>query len=509
MGASLRLPNELRQFLDLPGPQSLLLRGPPGSGKSTMGLAILEAFAGRKVLVTTRVSRDELLRAFPWLNSPTVEPAHLIDASDHPGHAVDAARVAERVSALVKPGTKDSRDLAEFLWLPPALQEAWSRLEEGGRSIVVVDSWDALIEDYLGRSVSKETPLPDRAEIERLLLQRMQATAAHVVLVLERREETQLDYLVNGTVVTDREIRGERLERWIMLPKLRGVRIANGAYPFTLEGARFQCIEPIRSYDSVSVGHVAPEPDHLPGFLWPGSTDFAECIGRLPAGHISLVERGEGVLWFVASTISDPIVAHTLARGGRVLMVPVAGRSLNDIWEAMRNSVPKHKFLEQIRVVDADGNLRGSRPSGKHELSSVVLPVEPPPKDTPPPDLESSPAIKFLRESATPQAPGLLVLNASGLDAMMSRLGVTLQPSMMGTYSAMFQQVVYRHPVHALVIGPSTSPLVSGLREVASLHLFIEARQGRAILHGIHPWTPSLLMTEGSAEEPYGLLRVV
>lgn len=474
-----------------------------------MALAIMEAFGGRRVLVTTRVPKAELVRSFPWLDSPSAEPSFLIDGSDHPGSLSDSSRVAERLSSLVKPGDSGEPSLRGFLWLPPAVQEAWSLLETRERSIVVIDSWDALIEDYLGKPHGAARDLPGREEIERILLGRMQQTPAHLVLVLERREETQLDYLVNGTVVTEREVRAERLERWLHLPKLRGVRIANGAYPFTLEGARFQCIEPIRSYSKLASGKCTPEPDPIPGYLWPGSSDFADIFGRLPLGGISLIETGEGVQRNITDLIADPLVSHTLMKGGRVALTPPVWRTPTEIWEAMRHSVPRHRFLELLRIVDVHGESAKGPSPGKDDLASILMSIPHPISGRISPELSSSPIVSFVRESATDQNPGLLLINATGLEALMARSSPSPEPSWRETFPTVLQRIVYRCPLHAMVLGRRDAPVLAAVREVASVQLRMEARQGRTILHGIHPWSPSLLLTDAGVDAPYGLLRVV
>jgi KaiC/GvpD/RAD55 family RecA-like ATPase len=67
MSSVVRVPPELDAFLRLQPPQSLLIRGPPGSGKTMLSLALVEGFPGRRVYVSLRVSREGLLEQIPWL----------------------------------------------------------------------------------------------------------------------------------------------------------------------------------------------------------------------------------------------------------------------------------------------------------------------------------------------------------------------------------------------------------------------------------------------------------
>ncbi|HEV2429310.1 MAG TPA: gas vesicle protein GvpD P-loop domain-containing protein, partial [Thermoplasmata archaeon] len=222
MSSAVRLPRELLEFLNLPGPQSLIIRGPPGSGKSTLCLALLEASPGHRILLTSRVSREEFRREFPWMGENGMGSLEIIDTSETEVSVDGVARAAAEAALVTDARPSERRALSEFLQLPSAVQEAWSRIPTGGPSTIVIDSWDALVEQYLGIHGRTTHDGIDRAEIERMLLRRMARSRAHLVLALEREDQTQLDYLANGVFVTRREMTDDRLERWLLLPKLRG-----------------------------------------------------------------------------------------------------------------------------------------------------------------------------------------------------------------------------------------------------------------------------------------------
>ncbi len=182
MSHTQRLPAELREFLRLPGPQSLLIRGPPGSGKTTLCLALLEAAAGYRILLTSRVSQTELQRGFPWLGENGTFQLQIVDTSAMETNLREVARVLTQPDVVIASTHAESRDLMEFLWLPSPVQEAWSRLPVDAPSILVIDSWDALIEQYLGGAGPHTDELPDRGEVERILLRRLAKGRSHVVI---------------------------------------------------------------------------------------------------------------------------------------------------------------------------------------------------------------------------------------------------------------------------------------------------------------------------------------
>ena len=193
MSTSVRLPSELTEFIALEGPQTLLIRGSPGSGKSTLCLALLEAAQGERILVSNRVSGRELHREFPWLGNNGSQGIQIVDTSSPDAFLAQSVRAAARSAEIVSVSAQERKAIDEFLLLPPAIQEAWSQIPLDRPALVVVDSWDALVEQYLGGYHSNGSNGLDRAEIERMLLSRMSRNNAHLVLDLERREETHLD----------------------------------------------------------------------------------------------------------------------------------------------------------------------------------------------------------------------------------------------------------------------------------------------------------------------------
>jgi hypothetical protein len=504
MGTARVIPRELQDFLQLPGAQSMLVRGPPGSGKTSLSLALLESFGGARYFVTNRVPGDDVRLSFPWL---TVKNSHHIEMIDNTAPDPGLLRTTQALHAsshLIDEPGPSAQELSEFLRLPGPLQEAWSRLDPQKPSLVVIDSWDALVESYLGdRPSLSGADLPTRGEIERSLLRRMGAGRTHLVFVLEREEQTQLDYLVNGVAVTSREVVDGRLERWLTLYKLRGVRIETAHYPFSLEGSRFECITPVRAYQQIQGKGFDPCPDQMPDHLWPGSRAFADSFGRLPLGKSSLLAVEKDVPNPVPYVLLAPIVASTLARNGRVIFVPDASTLPEDVFELLGGQVDRHRFQEQTRFLlpPAGPNEHKSafestvvRPGGTGDGGGASGPV----------DLE-----QFLRTGATAESPGLFVVFLQGLTAIASARGLAIGGDAALRLPGQIQSAVRGAPLHAVMVGASDSPLFDLLRPTAAMRIHLRQRQGRVLVYGSDPWTPVFLLTEGHEQSPYGLLRVV
>jgi KaiC/GvpD/RAD55 family RecA-like ATPase len=509
MSSVVRLPEELRKFLQLPGPQSMLIRGPPGSGKSTLGLALLEAASGTRVLLTNRVSSAELAREFPWLGENGSTAIQVVDASEMEISLHGISNAAAQATIAYEPGSHEKESLSEFLTLPPPVQEAYSRLPSDGPSTLVVDSWDALVEHFLGRRSRHAVIGLDRAELERMLLRWMARSPTHLILVLETEAQTQLDYLVNGVVVTRREQVNDRLERWLFLPKLRGIRIGNASYPYTVEGAKFQCIEPLRPYSKISRGQVEPESDPLPGFMWPGSRSFAEAFGRLPVGGLTLLELGEDVPEEVVQHLLYPAKVHALRTGGRVLVIPSSALSADDIWGPIEEArLPGH-LSDVFRVLDVSGQLeRGLRGGSKTRLASLIslrsMPAPDPARD--PDDNEIS---RWLKGGVVGGPPGLVTMSGSGVESLAIAMKTPITAEVAASLPASLRATLGQNHLHLIAIIRSQSTLLAPVRSLASIHIRLLDRQGRVLIYGLKPWTPGFVLTESANSGPYEMLRIV
>ncbi|HLY76364.1 MAG TPA: gas vesicle protein GvpD P-loop domain-containing protein [Thermoplasmata archaeon] len=403
MSAILDLPTELQEFLLQPLPQTLLLRGAPGSGKTTLSVSMLHSFPGQRFLVSSRVTEAELQREFPWVQWDT--QVKLIDITNRGGTLKDASRVVAHLKEVIENPEKEPG--LRGLWLPPPLQDAWSGTDPSRPSMVVIDSWDALVERYIGIS-AHEIGFPDRGEIERILLDLMVQTPMFLVLVVERTDLSQLDFLVNGVIETVSDIQNGRPERWLRLKKLRGVRIDTPLYPFTLEDARFQCISPIGPTLIGRVVRPESEPDSVPGYVWPGCSDFAAAFGRLPIGRLTLIERDVSVPVEALILLLRPMAGHVARAGGRVLQILPPTIDPEAILMTYREVLSPEQIQQQIRF-----QLSAPTADQPEEIGTLLLPA---PMVTPSGSEPRAPeAVRFLREKSAVGAPNLSIVWISAL----------------------------------------------------------------------------------------------
>ncbi len=498
MSAAISLPPELVRFLNLRQPRSLLIRGPPGTGKTTLALSLLEAFPGRRIYASLRTSDVELHDQFTWLGGPGNGSIEVIDASSSVGGVAKAARAIERVPAIVS--SAPDAQLTRALWLPEPLLEAWSRTDPDHPSLIVIDSWDALVEGYLARSSSLPTKPPDRSEIERFALCELAQGNATLVFVVEREHPTQLDYLVNGVLDLHVDRFDDRLERWIYLLKLRGTRILSYGYPYTLEGSRFTCITPLPGGFRARLHAPEPDPAPNPGSLWPGSTDFANFFGRLPLNRVVLFETDPSVSQEAVRLLFFPILAQALQLGGRFFQVLPPGLPPDEVWEAYQPYLSEEVFLRQVRFQTPIPPRRSSP-----TLDRVVLPP------LSPPEFPNSPhnpkARQFIREGGQEGAPSFMVVWTAGL-----KVGGGDDPSppyLPAALPGITAAYMGGAPLVQLYIGEAGDPYMENLRPMAGLRIRLRARRGRVFLYGENPATPLLVLVENGGDGSFHLLPLV
>jgi hypothetical protein len=512
MAAILDLPTELQSFLARSAPQTMLLRGEPGTGKTTLAIALLEHFRGPRFLISGRLTSGELNREFPRISNGG--GIHLLDSSDRSGTLEETARIVSRLRELVEDPGKE--EILRGLWLPDPIQEAWGQSDGHVPCMVVIDSWDALMERYLGATRegdastrserhwaqhSEGRGVPDRKWLERLLLEQMSQGAIFLVLVLERPEPTQLDYLVNAVLETTSEVQTGRPERWLHLRKLRGTEIDSPVYPFTLQGAHFQCIGPVLS--SLAAGSLQPEadPGPVPGAIWPGCADFADAFGRLPIGRLTLLERDLSVPMVALLRLIQPIAGVVARQGGRVLHVLPPNSGVDEVLGFYRELLSPEQILRQIRFQPS-----GSAGDVPPELAETVFP---------PPAIEDLAVgsrlpepVRFLRETGQPGTANLAIVWITALRAFAARQSIEYRSD---TLTGQVLTYLSGAPAHAIFIGPDDDPLVGTLRTIAATRVLLQSRAGRVFIWGEQPSTPTFVLSAPGkiSGRPYELLRIV
>lgn len=207
------IPSELTTFVNHET-YSLLIRGNPGSGKTTISLTLLKILkcTNNFFYISTRTSPKQLFSYYPWLYS-------------------EIKRNDGRTNKISSSNFEDARlDEPESLF-----ERITNQLMDVKSPIIIIDSWDAIA-----------SFMDDEARLnnERVLQTWRERAGAKLIFITEDTTNTKLDFLVDGVVsLEDHPMENSRI-RIINFEKLRGVKIINKSYFFTLNHGIFQSFDP-------------------------------------------------------------------------------------------------------------------------------------------------------------------------------------------------------------------------------------------------------------------------
>lgn len=511
------LPPELQTFLATPGSGTLLVRGGPGTGKTTLALSTLSEFEGGRILVTTRVPQEELLRQFPWLLAESEGRAKLIEMVRLRGASEAIPKRIEEMRRVLQTRGSDLVDLASVLSLPASVDEVLRAVDSGPR-MIVIDSWEAWVENVLGTSSFDADAPVSRWELERSLLDALLRTGAKVLLVVERSEPTRFDYISDGTVVLSQEERDERTERWLTLVKLRGVRLTNTVYPFSLQDGRLVCLVPRVEPMVPSIGPAELDPDPGAPSVWPGSSAFAAAFGRVPVEGGLLLEYDPDTPVAVVWTLIAPMVHAALRAGSHILLRPPENLAPDELWRGLSRMAPPERLADLVRVA-----LPVSAAGGTLHQPVFVYPSPVPyggEQSAGPPLAPMFGGGSWEAEFAQLDPLGFLRGNGSspGYPLIVTFVDPVLDQPHAGRSSDPFLQLPWLArragiaPANVVLLESGDAAL-PGCRVHANAHLVLRTRRGQHFLYGIRPWSPRYALSSaeesGASAIPYDLTPIV
>jgi hypothetical protein len=393
------------------------------------------------------------------------------------------------------------------MWLPPALRQLWLTLDRSAPTLVAIDSWDGLVEAYLGADTLPTSAHPAREEIERILVDLMSGGGARLVLLLERDEPSQLDYLCDGVVVLRRGTDDAgRLERWLLVEKLRGTECRDRHYPFTLLGARFESFpEGPDGLRRLRVG-ADPEPEPAPGNAWPGSRAYADVFGRLPLGHATMVELGPSVPNETAWLLAAPAVVHALRQGGRALLFPALAAAVPELRRRLEEAASPEAVRDRLRI---PGMLPEAMPEAQPQDGFIRSPGWAAERG-----LDDRVRFRFAIDfERTPTASGTPNLAVGFLNRMHDLFDPAVAGSVAQAVPLLFDRLLSDAPVHLFLLFTRGEPLAPLVTAQARTHLLLEARSGHTFVAGVRPWTRYYALLPRNERPdperaPYGLVPV-
>ncbi len=306
---------ELEEFLSVPG-RTLLVKGSPGAGKTTLALNLLEYLCARSkadsavdsypkgVYFSTRVPEEALEKQFPWVSFSElyIEDLRLSSIESFLNEVLKKIRVSSPV--------------------------------------IVLDSWDAY---------AKEMDEKDRLKTEKTIVSIANVSKSRVIFVSEETRQTTLDYLVDGVVELSAESVDSRLFRAGYLRKLRGLSIRFHARPYTLVGAMIRGFDVYEDPDYTYVHHFEALPDFDGKYSF-GSHTLDEKLGGLPYGATMTVEYTPDVPITAVAGLAQPMIVNFVLMGRSVVIVPLPGVSPEITAKWLLNVVGEEAFTQHIAI---------------------------------------------------------------------------------------------------------------------------------------------------------------
>ncbi len=189
---------------------------------------------------------------------------------------------------------------------------------------LVIDSFSALVQ-------ALEKPIDARILLQAILSRIIRAVKCTTILVSEvpfgseRIGASVEEFVADGVIILRKGEHGEgRLAREISITKMRGTRLTQPLYFFTLEGG-FRVFQPLELQRCERRGRFRPINDP-PGRFSTGSGDLDRILGGgYPKGGIVLFEIGENISNFNWQLILFPTLANFIAKNRGCLIVPIGG----------------------------------------------------------------------------------------------------------------------------------------------------------------------------------------
>ena len=353
------LPAEITQFFESSGGHSLVVRGQAGAGKTTFSLEMTEYMRNKGIkpyYLSLRVSDPALYRQFPWLERLVMQRKAIQSGKEFlkrtgEGDLESIMESARKFLRIVFPSSASRRGAAErkeltklegvveagmvdgdgdfsfdIQGLFPELDDLYEFVDETlpDRAFIVVDSVDALSEKYgIG-------PMRLITAIQRDLVE---STGMNVIFVRESSKDDMMDYFGDGVVFLSMgDFEGRRV-RVMEIKKLRGQRIENFRYIFTLENARFRVIMPESSIKKTNVyrGTLFAKAYYPEIIRKEGGRIHDSIFGDdRKKGRIVLLEIGKNVGNDLISMFEFNIISSWIKEDHILLWMPMRIESINE-----------------------------------------------------------------------------------------------------------------------------------------------------------------------------------
>lgn len=319
----MRIPTEIKDFFQIEKGQTLLIKGLPGTGKTTLALEILNTLCEKSngLYISTRVDPARLYATQPWIKD-ALPRKNVINATQ--------TKLLESLKGI-------NRNVTNYYAVLDFFRVFFDEAEDMDNPMIIIDSWDAVLNytaQYIGNA---------QHSFEQNICEFARDLDTHLIFVSEFSNVMPLDYIVDGVVTMEnlmmlggssyeRCMSGgirTRYARQIKLEKLRGIEISQKTYTSTLHGGRFRYFEPYRVHRDARIGgDMIRVPDLAEDSISTGIPDFDTVTGGLKYGSCNVIEidHGVGKRYY---QILTALASNALKNGRGVFILPSIGYQLS------------------------------------------------------------------------------------------------------------------------------------------------------------------------------------
>jgi KaiC/GvpD/RAD55 family RecA-like ATPase len=321
--------HEVESALKLMEGYTILLKGAPGTGKTTYAMSLLERLGrgdAKGVYVSTRIDPTALYKQFPNLEK-RVPIKNVIDATQSEFSEAEFQVLYE--------------DLTGFL------RSVYSVVAEENVAILILDSWDAV-----SFQIGKENRGIEKLETSMLDIARK--TKTHLLLISEYSGEKRLDYLVDSILRLEKgQIEG-RIVRWAYIDKMRGIPVPRSNYPYTLEGGEFTHF--VTNVSGLGSGGQKIKKKELScgsGMYSTGTADLDTIIGGYPQGGFILLEIADDSMSWTYRPVLFHAIANFMLNDCGVIYMPEEGSYPSSVKKLLMNYVSEEVLNKNLRMPTA------------------------------------------------------------------------------------------------------------------------------------------------------------
>jgi KaiC/GvpD/RAD55 family RecA-like ATPase len=241
------IPSEIKSFFEIEDGQTLLIKGLPGTGKTTLAFEIMNNLCQEKngLYISTRIDPKRLYATHPWIEE-IIPPKNVVNATH---------------TKLIRSLKGSKVDLSNYDAVLEFFRVFFEEAEDMEDPMIVIDSWDAIM-NYTSSVIGEA-----QHSFEQNMCEFARDLGIHLIFVSEFADVMPLDYIVDGVVTMESfQLSGgfeqsdmrTRQARQIRLEKLRGIEIRRKTYTASLHKGRFQYFEPYREHRESKIGERAP-----------------------------------------------------------------------------------------------------------------------------------------------------------------------------------------------------------------------------------------------------------